>query len=134
MRNIIALAAIAATAACTAAPVDMSADDESRLAAELSGYEQSGPAESCVSLRDIRGNHSVGEGAIVFEGQGDRIWVNRPPSGCPAITPMRALQTETTTNQLCSGDIATVFDPTSGIQYGSCGIGKFTPYRRGARD
>ena len=130
MRKIIALAAIAATAACTAEPLEMSMDDEALLAAELRGFEQTGPAESCVSLRNLRGNRSVGEGAIVFEGQGDRIWVNRAPGGCPALTRSRAIKTQTTSTQLCRGDIATVFDPTTGFHYGGCGLGEFTPYRR----
>ena len=130
MRKIIALAAIAATAACTAEPIDTSMDGEALLGARLSGYEQTGPAVSCVSLRDLRGNRSVGEGAILFEGQGGRLWVNRPRDGCPALTQTRALRTDTIANQLCRGDIATVFDPASGIDFGSCGIGEFTPYRR----
>ena len=130
MKKIIALAAIAATAACTAEPIDTSRDDEARLAAELRGYEQTGPAESCVSLREIRGNHSVGERAIVFEGRGDRVWVNRPRAGCPDLRHTRALRTETTTSQLCRGDIATIFDPTTGMEFGACGLGEFTPYRR----
>ncbi|HEX8574505.1 MAG TPA: hypothetical protein VF759_17320 [Allosphingosinicella sp.] len=130
MRKIIALTAIMATAACTPEPMELSADDEGRLAAALDGYEQTGPAESCVNLRTLRGNRSAGEGAIIFEGQGDRVWVNRPPAGCPALTYSRTLQTKTTTNQLCRGDIATVFDAVTGVHFGSCGLGEFTPYRR----
>jgi hypothetical protein len=56
--------------------------------------------------------------------------VNRPPGGCPELKFSRALITRTTSNQLCRGDIATVFDTVSGIQFGSCGLGDFTPYRR----
>ena len=132
MRKIIALAAIAATAACAAEPMETTRmnDDEARLAAELRDYEQVGPAESCVSLRQVRGNHSVGERAIVFEGLGGRIWVNRPRAGCPDLRHTRALRTETTTSQLCRGDIATIFDPANGIEFGACGLGEFTPYRR----
>ena len=34
------------------------------------------------------------------------------------------------TGQLNHRNIVTVFDPTSGIEYGSCGLGDFVPYRR----
>ena len=129
MRKIFALAAVAA-AACTAGPVEPGVDDEGRLAAALRDYEQTGPADACVSLRELRGNRSVGEGAIIFDGHGDRIWVNRPPAGCPSMNDFRALRTETTANQLCRGDIATVIDVGTGLHYGSCGLGEFTPYRR----
>ena len=104
------------------------ADTEARLAAELRGYEQSGPAQGCVQMRDLRGNRSVGN-AIVFEGGGDRIWVNRPAGSC-SLGPGRALQTRTVNTQLCRGDFATVFDPSSGIQFGGCTLGEFVPYRR----
>ena len=103
------------------------ADTEARLAAELRGHEQSGPAMGCVQMRDLRGNRSVGN-AIVFEGPGDRIWVNRPAGAC-SLKRGRALQTRTVNTQLCRGDFATVFDPSSGIEFGGCVLGEFVPYR-----
>lgn len=89
------------------------------------------PGTSCVNERLLGGNRSYGEGVILFEGQSSAIvYVNRPPGGCPELRAGRALRTRTTTGQLCRGDIVTVFDPVSGIDYGSCGLGEFTPYRR----
>jgi hypothetical protein len=109
-------------------------NDEARLSAALQGYSQAGPAVSCVNLRELGGNKSVGETAIIFEGTTrSRLWVNRPRGGCPDLENGRALETRTPTGQLCSGDIATVFDPFSRINYGSCGLGEFVPYRRVAR-
>jgi hypothetical protein len=32
-------------------------------------------------------------------------------------------------SQLCRGDIVTVFDPISGVEFGGCSLGEFTPYR-----
>jgi hypothetical protein len=132
MKKLILLAIIGAAAGCTAnEPVQMSADDESRLNAELAGYEQAGPPVSCVSSRDIRGNRSAGEAAIIFQGATrNTLYVNRPAAGCPELGNGRALVTRTTTSQLCRGDIATVFDTASSMQYGGCGLGDFTPYRR----
>lgn len=89
------------------------------------------PATRCVNQRLLGGNRSYGEGVILFEGQSRNIvYVNRPPGGCPELSMGRALKTRTTTGQLCRGDIVSVFDPVSGIDYGSCGLGDFTPYRR----
>jgi hypothetical protein len=126
-----ALILAAALAGCAAErPPVMSADEEDRLAAELRDYRQDGPAVACVSQRDLTGNRSVGEGALIFSGHGGRLWVNRPPAGCPALETGRALVTRTTTTRLCRGDIASVVEPTTGMGYGGCGLGDFTPYRR----
>ena len=134
MKNLAALSLAAFAAACTAsaadAPSEMSAVAQSKLTEELRGRVAGTPV-SCVSQRELRGNRSVGEGAIIFDGPSRNvIYVNRPPAGCPELNFSRALITRTTTNQLCRGDIATVFDTASGIQFGSCGLGDFTPYRR----
>jgi hypothetical protein len=126
------LAIASATASCTASdapPEQLSARTQSRLAEELRGYAAAGPPSNCVSQRDLRGNRSAGD-AIIFEGRGDMIYVNRPAGGCPELGFNRALITRTTTTQLCRGDITTVFDTQSGIQFGGCGLGAFTPYRK----
>jgi hypothetical protein len=133
MRNLVLLASACLVASCTtsnAEPVDRAASDEASLAAQLRGYEPSGPPVDCVNTRDLQGNRSAGESAIVFSGSGGRKWVNRPPAGCPDLGFSRALITRTTSTRLCRGDIATVFDPVIRAQYGGCGLGDFEPYRR----
>jgi hypothetical protein len=133
MRILTLLATACLAAGCTtdeAERVDMGADDEASLTAQLSGYEPAGPAVQCVSTRDLLGNKSAGETAIVFEGRGGRKWVNRPAAGCPDLGFSRALKTQTPSTRLCRGDIATVFDPVTGFSYGGCGLGDFEPYRR----
>lgn len=130
MKKYLALPLIALAAGCVPAePVELSAAEQGELSAALAG-RVAGPAVSCVNLRDIRGNRSVGEGAILFEGVGDTVYLNRPPAGCPDLHETRTLITRTPTGRICSGDIATVSDLASGIQFGSCGLGDFTPYRR----
>lgn len=126
------LAGFALLGACTSErPAEMVASDQTKLSAALAGYEQAGPPTSCVNLRDLRGNRSVGEGAIIFEGTSSAtLWVNQPAGGCPSLDFGRTLITRTTTSQLCRGDIATIVDPVAHIEYGSCGLGDFTPYRR----
>lgn len=134
MRYFVLLATACLAAGCTTnegtEPVDMAANDEAKLSAQLAGYAPDGPPVSCVSLRDLGGNRSAGEAAIVFDGRSGRKWVNRPAGGCPSLGLGRALKTRTTGSQLCRGDIATVFDPVAHIDYGGCGLGDFEPYRR----
>lgn len=138
MSKFIALAALALMTGCTAASADqraqMRADSEAKLAAELRGYEQSGPPVSCVNQRDLGGNKSAGDDAIIFDGRNSNmLYVNRPSGGCPELQFGRALVTRTSISQLCRGDIAEVFDPVSRTTFGGCGLGDFTPYKRIAR-
>lgn len=127
--GILSLAAL--VAGCTADPRVESAavaETQTALAEELRG-RVAGEPQTCVQLRGLGGNRSVGD-AIVFEGPGSVVYVSRPVGGCPDLRYNRALQTRTTGTQLCRGDIATVFDPATGTRYGSCGLGDFVPYRR----
>jgi hypothetical protein len=135
MKKLLFLACAAGLAGCTANDEDVGgrADGEATLAAELADYEPAGDAQSCVQLRTLGGNRSAGEGAIIFDGPGRRIYVNRPPAGCPELRHGRSLQIRTSSGQLCRGDIATVFDPAGGFTYGACGLGDFTPYERRKR-
>jgi hypothetical protein len=112
-------------------PASAPAADASGLEAALAGRTAEAPV-SCVNLQQLSGNKGFADGSILFQGQtsASTVYVNRPPGGCPSLSSFRALRTRTTTGQLCSGDIVTVFDPTSGIDYGSCGLGEFTPYRK----
>ena len=105
--------------------------DEADLAAALAG-RTAGPPQDCVSQRDLEGGRSYGRGVILFgRGTDEVAYVNRPAGGCPEITTGRALKSRTPTTRLCRGDIVVVFDPVSGMEYGSCSLGEFTPYRRG---
>ena len=68
---------------------------------------------------------------ILFNGRtNDVVYVNRPAGGCSDLEFGRAIKTQTPTTRLCRGDIVTVFDPVSGMDYGGCSLGEFTPYRR----
>ena len=107
-----------------------SGGDEDKLARKLRHYEPVGRPLSCVSLAALRGNTLVGGTAIIFQSRGSGVFVNRPEGGCPVLRMGRALQTRTGGSQLCRGDLATVWDPVSGVDYGTCPLGDFTAYRR----
>jgi len=104
--------------------------EEAELASALAG-RVAGPPQDCVNERDLGDNKSYGKSAIVLRSRvGDVLWVSRPPAGCPGLRFGLAIKTRTTSMRLCSGDIVTVLDPVSGVEFGSCALGPFTPYRR----
>ncbi len=105
-------------------------ENEAKLAAALSG-RMAGPAQDCVNERDLGGNEAYGARVILFRGQTDDVvYVNRPSAPCPGLDSGGALRVRTPAVRLCRGDIATVFDPVSGIEWGGCSLGEFKPYRR----
>ncbi len=128
MRKQLLLPALA-LAACVAPDSERpSPAAAAELARALDGRVAGEPI-ACVRLTELGGNRSAGD-AIVFDGRGGRIYVNRPAGGCPSLDFGRALRTRPTTGQLCRGDIVTVFDPATGTEYGGCGLGDFVPYDR----
>lgn len=132
MRRLALIPLALAAASCASVPVQPTAEDQAVLAEELRGRTADDPV-SCVSQTSLGGgNRSVGEGVILFEGRSGRLYVNRPRGGCPVLGRDRALVTQSTSSQLCRGDIARVVDLFSNIDYGSCVLGEFTPYSRRA--
>jgi hypothetical protein len=132
MARILLLLPLLAASACATVPVAPTAEDQAALAEELRGRTADDPV-TCVAQTSLdRGNRSVGEGVILFEGRSGRLYVNRPRGGCPVLDRDRALVTQSTSSQLCRGDIARVVDLFSNIDYGSCVLGDFTPYSRRA--
>lgn len=132
MKKFAALSLMALAGGCMAEapPAQVSAETQSQLTAAIEG-RAAGMPQSCVSSRDLLGNRSAGEGALIFNTRSrNLIYVNRPPAGCPELRQGLALKTRTPSTFLCAGDIVEVFDPLTGIARGGCGLGEFTPYRR----
>src|SRR5262245_28047602 len=115
--NKLALGPILMLAASSCAPTEpptMTAKQEADFEKLLEGRVAQAP-QSCVRVTDIEGNHTYGEGVIVFDGRTNRtIYVNRPPATCPELKWSRALRVRTSIAQLCRNDIVTVFDPSTG--------------------
>jgi hypothetical protein len=138
MKAITMLFAVVVATACahggrpeTGAPAGaQAAEGEAQLAAALGG-RIAGPAQDCVSERDLGANESYGGRAILFRGPTDDVvYVNRPSARCPGLGFGGALRVRTPAARLCRGDMVTVFEPVSGTELGGCSLGQFTPYRR----
>jgi hypothetical protein len=96
----------------------------------LKGMTPNGKPQSCVDLRDVPDSRLIDETTIIFQSSSRHAYVNHPPGGCPGLRPDHAIITRTPTGSLCRGDIITVVDPVSHMDYGSCGLGDFEPYGR----
>jgi hypothetical protein len=133
MKAIIMLLAASLAAGCThnggPEAKAQAAKADAALASALSG-RIAGPPQDCVSEPELGGNKAYGRDVIVFSGRvEDVLYVNRLAGGCAGLDFGWAVKAKTPATRLCRGDIVTVFDPISGAEFGSCGLGQFTPYR-----
>ena len=82
----------------------------------------------------VRSNTLIGTTAIIFQGRNFKtLYVNRLEGSCPVLRMGRALKTDSGGSRLCRGDLVTILDPVSGLDYGTCPLGDFTAYRRAGR-
>ena len=131
MRSLVAipLALLAACSASVGPEVQSSPESEARLQEALAGRVAGSPV-ACLQQRDIRGRRAIDEQTILFDGPGSVVYVNRARNACAGLRPWHALRTRTLGTSVCEGDLVVPFDPNSGIEYGGCTLGQFTPYRR----
>ena len=75
----------------------------------------------------------IDDWTILFR-DGRTIYLQNPRGGCSGIGSRRNVLVTRLfgTNQLCSGDINHLFDPTSGIGGGACVFSEFVPYTKPA--
>jgi Family of unknown function (DUF6491) len=128
MRTIIAIAALAimAPAAAKAPP----ASPEEQLAKALKGLTPKGTPQECLSPTQLQQSDIIAPDTIVYHSSPGTAYVNHVPDGCPALQPNRAILIKSSTGQFCRGDIFSVFDPVSHMDYGSCTLGSFQGYGR----
>ena len=129
------LASAGLAGGCTqrrAAPTaDAAPSGEAELAAELRRPRPPGPPVACVNQRDLARQPLGRRGAILFDGPSGRVYVNRPPGGCPRLDVGRALRDPH--DRARSSAAATSppsFDPVSGIELRRLRLGDFVPYVR----
>ena len=112
-RSVFALLALAALLAVAGAPANAAPDSDTA-------------PKNCLTQNRIDDQRIVDDHTIYFR-EGPRWYRNDLASVCPGLSPRKAFHSRTTTNQLCAGDIITAFEPQSGSEFGSCGLGRFTP-------
>lgn len=89
-----------------------------------------GKPVSCLTSRNIEHIDAVTDRVVLIRMRGGGVYRAEPQPSCPRLSRAgTALTYKTTSNQLCNIDPVTVFDPVSGIFYGTCTLGAFTPYR-----
>lgn len=96
----------------------------------LAHLHPAGKPVDCVQTRFYGDTDFVGASTIVFSDGLGRAYANALGDNCAILRKDAAIATVTPQDELCRGDIVTVFDPVSHITYGSCALGSFAPYAR----
>jgi hypothetical protein len=85
-------------------------------------------AKSCLSLSRIMQTRVIDDQTIEFITRDRQVWRNRLPNRCPNLGFERAFSYSLSIPQLCSFDIITVIQQSTGVRPGaSCGLGVFVP-------
>lgn len=120
MSRLFRLAAPLLIAACAATPV-AEGPPSPLLAGTIAGK-----STRCLDQRLITDQRIVDERTILF--RASRWYRNDLPERCTGLREGRTIVTRTVGGDTCSGDIISVVDLPSGIGYGACSLGRFTPY------
>ena len=130
----IAVAAIAPILGLAACATDSGAGEsaEGRMVADEDAIPYleaaaTGEPRTCLMTTQIRSTRGLSDGAILFRTSGGDLYRNELPNRCPGARRDAAFSYRVPTSQLCRGEILRFFDPTSGMEYGSCGLGEFVP-------
>lgn len=102
---------------------------EAKLAKRLEGRVAGKPVH-CISLRPTESSEIIEGTAILYNGLGGRIYVNRPRSGADSLRRDDIIVTRTITDQLCNTDIVTLVEPMSHFSRGFVNLGDFVPYAK----
>ncbi len=115
---------LAASAAAVAAGFCVSALARPASAEDvLAKYEKTGEHVSCLPLRTVRNTTVLDDYAMLVEAGGD-IYLNELNNRCAGLGRERRYSRESTTGQMCRGDIIRVLDSFGGFA-GSCSLGAF---------
>lgn len=132
MRFILAILAAATLATPILADRPLSARDGARLEKRLAGRTAGKPI-SCIPGRQNMHVEQYGEQTLLYTNgaaNSSPLYRNDPAGGCNQAGRGYAIVSRTTIGQVCSGDIIRVVDQRLGTDYGSCVLGRFTPYSR----
>lgn len=87
---------------------------------------QPGPSETrnCLPISQIRRIETVDDQTLLFHMRGSKKYVNHLPQTCHGLKRNSFIH-RTPMNSYCNMDIITVIDMFTGMQFGSCPLGKF---------
>jgi hypothetical protein len=102
---------------------------EAELARALEGRVAGAPVD-CLNLRDIRSTRIVDRTAILYEGPGGTLFLNRPDAGQSSLNGWDVMVTDTHGDRLCSIDVVQLYDRGLQMRTGSVFLGEFVPYRK----
>jgi len=133
-----AIAAIAASslaAAAVAAAAQADEPPEKSRSTVLDRYESTGEYVNCIDLRELRFNrrHILNDRMILFEGDGNRAYLNVLDDECPFLEAYGQFRIDTSATRLCNTDTITVLQRQAGAGT-QCGLGKFEVLVRAEKD
>ena len=102
---------------------------EAKLAEALAGRTAGAPVK-CLSLHNIRSSRIIDRTAILYEGPGNTLYVNRPDSGSESLDSWDVLVTDTHSPQLCNVDVVHLYDSNARMRTGFVFLGDFVPYTK----
>lgn len=123
-------------AGCAANAMEASGDgaealserDQRRMDNLLDG-KTPGDSVPCIHTRPNTQTSIIGNQAILYR-VGSTVYRNDLDGICPTLRSTSTLVMQRYgSSQLCSGEVVQVRDPYSGVSFGSCVLGEFTPYR-----
>jgi hypothetical protein len=85
-----------------------------------------GPARPCIQHRSNVSTKQASDSVLMFRSQGG--WFrNELRAKCPWMRDDRVLVFRSTMTQYCELDLFDIVEPLSGMNFGSCVLGPFTP-------
>ncbi len=102
---------------------------EAKLAKRLEGRVAGKPVH-CINLREAGGSEVIDGTAIVYDGPGGSLYVNRPRGGADTLRRDDVLVTRSFNAQLCNLDSVNLVDSASRSPRGFVSLGDFTPYAK----
>ena len=121
---------IAVIASFTAASVTMTADrskGEAKLREIVVGRVAGTPVR-CLTLLQFQSSYVIDGTAIVYEGAGSQIWVNRPSRGAEMLSDGDTLVITSRSGLLCDIEPVDLIDRNSRQSNGFVTLGRFVPY------
>lgn len=125
------LAVAASLAAAFPAMVTDTSQGEAKLRELVKGRE-AGASVRCLPLSQVRSSYVIAGTAIVYDGLGSRIWINRPVSGAVVLSSSDTLIIASQNGLLCDSDPIDLIDRSSRELNGFVVLGRFVPYDKAA--